>query len=140
MKITYKKGSQPLITDTLSYAYLTKADDVKVGGDGKEELEEINLVAELSISEERLDNLMRAAVMDQTLQKIRDYDENGWPTTRQYIPSDVLPYHSFRNEISYQHGLIFKFGRILVPQALQDDLMKQLHSSHLGLEGCLRRA
>ena len=44
------------------------------------------------------------------------------------------------DEISYQNGLIFKSERIVVPQALRDDMTKRLHSSHLGVEGCLRRA
>ena len=53
---------------------------------------------------------------------------------------DARPYYSFRNELSYQQGLIFKFGGIVVPQSLQEDLTRRLHSSHLGVEGCLRRA
>jgi transposase InsO family protein len=41
---------------------------------------------------------------------------------------------------SVQNGLLFKSGRIVVPQTLREDMTKGLHSSHLGVEGCLRRA
>ena len=74
------------------------------------------------------------------LQKVREYVENGWSTSRLHLPSDVVPYHSIQSEISYQDGLLFKSGRIVVPEVLQEDMLKRLHSSHLGIEGCLRRA
>ena len=144
LMIKYKKGSQLFIADALSRAYRTKEDDVSEEADEKEEfsvqLEDINLVAEVPIEDKKLNDIRRKTATDQTLQKIRDYIENGWPTPRQYIPSDVYPYYSLRDELSYQHGLIFKFGRIVVPHALQEDVIKWLHSSHLGIEACLRRA
>ena len=143
VKITYKKGEQFFIADTLSRAYQQKPDDVQ-NVVGKEDfsiqLEEVNLVEEVSIADERLHDLKRATAADPTLQKIRLYVENGWPISRHGITPDVSPYYSFRNELSYQQGLIFKFGRIVVPQMLREDLTSQLHSSHLGVEGCLRRA
>lgn len=144
VNITYKKGEQLFIADTLSRAYSIENDDVQNDGIGKDEfsihLEDINLVAGLPIADERLNDLRRATAADQILQKIRDYVENGWPTSRQYIPPNVHPYYSFRNELSYQQSLIFKSGRIVVPQSLQEDLTRRLHSSHLGVEGCIRRA
>jgi hypothetical protein len=73
-------------------------------------------------------------------EKVREYVEKGWSTSKQYIPPDVIPYYSLQSEISYQNGLLFKSGRIVVPQAFQDDMTKRLHSPHLGVEGCLRRA
>ena len=143
VKITYKKGEQLFIADTLSRAYQQKPDDVQ-NVVGKEDfsiqLEEVNLVEEVPIADERLHDLKRATAADPTLQKIRLNVENGWPISRHGITPDVSPYYSFRNELSYQQGLIFKFGRIVVPQMLREDLTSQLHSSHLGVEGCLRRA
>ena len=56
-----------------------------------------------------------------------------------YICHLVL-FLSIQSEISYQDGLLFKSGRIVVPDVLQEDMLKRLHSSHLGIEGSLRRA
>ena len=103
-------------------------------------LEEISLVADLPISNERIGEIRRATVADPVLQKVREYVENGWSTSRLHLPSGVVPYHSIQNEISYQDGLLFKSGRIVVPEVLQEDMLKRLHSSHLGIEGSLRRA
>ena len=140
LMIKYKKGSQLFIADTPSCVYQTKEDDVPEEADEKEELsvqlEDINLVAEVPI-EDKLDDIRRETATDQTLQKIRYFIENGWPTTRQYIPSVVYPYYSLCDKLSYQHGLVFKFGKIVVPHTLQD-VIKWLHSSHLGIEACLQ--
>jgi predicted Fe-S protein YdhL (DUF1289 family) len=39
-----------------------------------------------------------------------------------------------------QNGVIFKGERAVIPQALRMDIMNRIHSSHIGIEGCLRRA
>jgi hypothetical protein len=87
-----------------------------------------------------MNELRRATAADPVLQKVREYVEKGWSTSKQYLPPDVVPYYSPQSEISYQNGLLFKSGRIVVPQTLREDMTKRLHSSHLGVEGCLRRA
>ena len=141
VKITYRKGSQLFIADTLSRAYLPETQvDHNAGNEFCAQLEETNLVADLPISNERLNELRRATAADPVLQKVREYVEKGWPTSKQYLPPDVVPYYSLQSEISYQNGLLFKSGRIIVPQTLREDMTKRLHSSHLGIEGCLRRA
>ena len=39
-----------------------------------------------------------------------------------------------------QNGLIFKSDKVVVPTSLRDDMIKKLHSSHLGIEGSRCRA
>uniref|UniRef100_A0A1A7XSP3 Gypsy retrotransposon integrase-like protein 1 n=1 Tax=Iconisemion striatum TaxID=60296 RepID=A0A1A7XSP3_9TELE len=45
-----------------------------------------------------------------------------------------------KDELSTQYGLVFKGERVVIPEALQREVMEKLHSSHIGTEGCLRRA
>ena len=49
-------------------------------------------------------------------------------------------YLSCRADITVQNGLLFKGERIIVPSQLRKEMMEKIHSSHLGIEGCLRRA
>ena len=42
--------------------------------------------------------------------------------------------------MSIQDGLIFKGDRIVVPTSMQTETKERLHSSHIGVQGCLRRA
>ena len=51
-----------------------------------------------------------------------------------------VPYFQFRDEITAQNGLLFKAERHIVPAKLRKEMMEMVHLSHLGIEGCLRRA
>jgi transposase InsO family protein len=39
-----------------------------------------------------------------------------------------------------QDGLIFKGDRVVIPVKLRKDITTRIHASHIGVEGCLRRA
>ena len=45
-----------------------------------------------------------------------------------------------RDELSVQDGLIFKGERVVVPKAARSGLLKSIHNSHLGVNGCLNIA
>ena len=45
-----------------------------------------------------------------------------------------------RDELSVHDGLIFKGERVVVPEAARSGLLKSIHNSHLGVNGCLNRA
>ena len=49
-------------------------------------------------------------------------------------------YYSYRDALSVYDGLIFSGERLVIPHTLRYQTIKQLHSSHLGVNGCLRRA
>ena len=42
--------------------------------------------------------------------------------------------------MSIQDGLIFKGERVVVPKAARGELLRRIHNSHLGVNGCLNRA
>ena len=42
------------------------------------------------------------------------------------------------DELTVQDGLIFKSDQVIIPTSLRQDVIQQVHSSHLGVEGCLR--
>lgn len=56
------------------------------------------------------------------------------------MPSDIADYHSFQEELSAQSGIVFRGKRVVIPDTLRGDIVQRIHSSHLGIEGCLRRA
>ena len=51
----------------------------------------------------------------------------------------VSPYFKMRDEMSVQDGLIFKGMRVVVPKAARRELLRGIHNSHLGVNGCLNR-
>lgn len=56
------------------------------------------------------------------------------------MPSDIRHSHAFQDELSFQDGIVFRGDRAVIPDALRADFTHRIHSSHLGVEGCLRRA
>lgn len=65
--------------------------------------------------------------------------QEGWPSTLVEVPAEIKPYFQFRDEITAQNGLLFKGERLNVPDKLRKETMERVHSSHRGIEGCLRR-
>lgn len=65
---------------------------------------------------------------------------HGWPTKRDDVISLAKPYFDFQDELSVQDGILFRGERAIIPKAICLDMMQRIHSSHLGIGGCLRRA
>ena len=64
----------------------------------------------------------------------------GWLEHKSNVPSIISPYFNMRDEMSIQDGLIFKGGRVVVPRVSRSKLLRRIHSSHPGVNGCLNRA
>ena len=65
---------------------------------------------------------------------------DGWPTEKKDLPHQVAQYFPYRDELSVQDGLVFRGERVVIPTDLRQTLKERVHWSHLGIEGCLRRA
>ena len=66
--------------------------------------------------------------------------QTGWPESQDELPIPVKDYYTFRDELSVQNGLIYKGERLVVPTAIRPEMIRRIHSSHLGIQSCLRRA
>ena len=66
--------------------------------------------------------------------------KNGWPETKEEVPSEIWEYFNFKEELSIQDGILFKGNRVIVPIALRPHMITQVHSSHLGIASCLNKA
>ena len=106
---------------TLSKAFLP-------GGEQDEpDFETINMIKDLLVSKEA----------DESLQVLKAVIQKGWLEHKSNLPSIIYTYFNMRDEMSIQDGLIFKGERVVVPRASRSELLKRIHSSHLGVNGCL---
>ena len=94
----------------------------------------------LPIREERLEQIKHETELDEALQMLKHTILNGWPENRDNLPEQLTPYFSYRDELVVQDGLVFKGHRVIIPQKLRGDMKLKVHASHLGVDGCLRRA
>ena len=123
------------LADTLSRAYLRNNDQTGVLNE-----ETIHLARFLPVIEDRLQDLRRETQMDETLMKLTKVILTGWPDISAHVSTSLQPYFNIRDELTVQDGILFKGERILIPETMKMDMLQRIHSSHIGVEGSLRRA
>ena len=122
------------LADMISRSYLP--------ADGQEtynEFEVVSAVQFLPMGQARLRKFRLETERDNTLQVLKTTILKGWPEDKSKVPSQVIPYHSMRDELSICDRLVFKGERLVVPQALRAEIKRDLHASHADVEGCLQR-
>lgn len=102
--------------------------------------EYINMASYLPIAKERLEEIRRETRNDPSLQELKCIITHGWPEDKSKVAPQVHPFFSIQDELTFQDGLIFRGQRVVVPQSLRQMIKMKLHSSHMGIDACLRRA
>ena len=134
VEVRYRRGADMHLADMLSRAYLPETSTEQ------HEFEYVNATKHLPVTAERLKQIKEATNQDETLQTLRKVIIQGWPESKSAVPEALIVYHGMRDELIVQDGLIFKGERVVIPKHLRHDLKKSIHSSHLGVTGCLQRA
>lgn len=151
LQVSYKKGTEMYLADTLSRAYRVRkstredvAEDVmyieEMRGDTERELEHINMIQYLPVSEPTQTAIQQATESDATLRELKTTIRRGWPATKAEVSANICGYFTFRDELSLQNGLVFKGDRLVIPMSVKADILPKIHRSHIGIQGCLRRA
>ena len=66
--------------------------------------------------------------------------QNGWPEKKSDNCECLRPYFNLHDELVVKDVLVFKGARFVVSTCIRKELMSVAHSTHIGTEGCLRRA
>ena len=149
--VTYKLGKEMFVADTLSRAYLQAQSNPIPSTNGcesislmqsvfEQELEFVNLSHHLPISEARRKEIQVATEQYECLQEVKQLVMRRWPQSKTQVPQTVAPYFPWRDEIGVQNGVLFRGKQIIVPGAIRQKIMTALNSSHIGINGTLRRA
>ncbi|KAG1688819.1 hypothetical protein GQR58_007942 [Nymphon striatum] len=81
-----------------------------------------------------------ATSKDDSLGQLMITINKGWPETKHLLPSVVLPYFDYRDELTVLDGLVLRGDRVIIPSSMRLEMKKRLHAGHLGINSCLRRA
>ena len=136
LKVKYKKGDKVFLADTLSRVHLP---DV-AACDFSWNLEDVDHTTSLAIGEDCLQQVKHASADDPVLQVLRKTITDGWPASKSDVPECVHAYFDFRNELTVQEQLVFKGDRLVIPTSLRKEMTALVHTTHIGVEGCIRRA
>ena len=124
------------LTDTLSSAHRSEVHACEFS----QYLEEVNHTISLALSKDRIQQIQEASAEDPVLKVLRKVIQSGWPSEKSEVPETVQPYFSIRDELVLEGELVFKGQRLVVPAAMRPDMMAMIHSTHIGVEGCIRQA
>ena len=122
------------LADTLSRAYRQTTEG------HHEEFENVNATKYVAISDSRIEIIRRATEVDMTMTALKETILRGWPNEKTDVTPALHPYFSFRDELAVHEGLVFRGERVIIPMSERATLKVKIHSSHLGIDGCLRRA
>jgi len=91
-------------------------------------------------SKATIDLVKRAAATDDQYQLLRRQIAVGCPDNMADLPAALREFTTFADELVEVDGLVFKGQRIVVPVDARPEILRRIHSSHIGVNGCIRRA
>jgi transposase InsO family protein len=135
-KVEYLQGKKMYLADTLSRAYLPTS----TSKGPQDDIEHVHMTQYLPISDGRLAEIKTATEKDDVLQMLMKTILAGWPDDKQALPPPIAAFFSFRDELTVVDGIILRGERVVIPYDIRKMMKEKVHSSHLGISGCLRRA
>lgn len=153
IELEFVKGKDNIVADSLSRAPVdlkhlaeeefSRADIFEISAVDEnisKKIEDVDVCGDSEVSDDLILELKNVTREDHTCSKIIDYIRNGWPSYINQVPDDVKMFFKFKDELSYQHGLIIRNDRIFVPLALRKKMICKLHTAHSGIEYTLNLA
>ena len=143
LAVQYKKGSQMYLADHLSRAPVVErkeADELDEFQVFALEVENLNPFDAIKFSLGRLEQLQTCTAQDPVLLTLKTTVITGWPEVKEQVPIPIRDYWLYRDEISVHNGVLFKNHRVIILKLLREEIMSRIHSSHLGIESCRRKA
>ena len=58
---------------------------------------------------------------------------NGWPATHRQTHRIVDRYWGVRDELIYGNGLLLKGSRVIIPFALRESFLHDIHEEHMDI-------
>ena len=104
------------------------------------EISEIDPTSSLALTPDRLQQFKHASADDPVLQELRKTIQQGWPAHKSNVKEVLHPYYDYRDELTLEDQLVFKGPLVIMPAALRKEMMAACHATHIGVEGCIRRA
>lgn len=142
--VQFVKGKDNVVADAISRAPCDTPDE---GCMPKKHIykllanvEEISLQHLLSISSQRISEIIRHTENDEGLQMVIEYIRRGWPNSLDRVPAHAKMYYKYRDELATQDGLVFRSEKIVIPPSLWRSMIDRVHTAHSGVEASLKLA
>ena len=98
------------------------------------------MLQDVQVSQERLAGIRNATKRDTDMQQLKRTILQEWPDIKQTLPGSIAEFFNVRDELVIQDNIILRGNRVVVPRSCRPDMLQRIHTSHIGVNGCLRRA
>ena len=140
INLVYKKGTEMYLADALSCAFPPELQEEQFEQDMNSE-RFIHLMSTASyVTDQKIAAIKNENHHDETIRKLREQIENGWPEHRSMVPADIRTYFPYRHDLTTHDDIIYKAHNILIPPKLRAETLNKLHYSHQGIEKTKRLA
>jgi len=143
--LQYRPGSDQIIADMLSRAPLTEGPPTAEQNENKVEvfynsIDDSDPSVYSDLKDCRIQALKKHNAENHTMQLLIDAITKGWPTARKECSEHIQDFWTFREEMAYRDGLLYKGTRMVIPETMVDEICEALHAAHQGAEAMLHRA
>ena len=128
--LDYKPGTKIPIADALSRSPLQENITMLY----------VNNLDSTSLNRASLLKFKDATEKDDVLKHLKQVISCGWPDNKDDLQPELRPYFNYRDEMSLEDGIITRGERIVVPSSLRQEMKGKIHTGHMGINSCLRRA
>ena len=133
-------GKHLIVPDTLSRSPIGRPNQTEAFAD------EIECYVDLlensrPLTDRLLEQIQRATEGDSILQEAINHTRHGWPIhMNSILRSELRDYFVMRSELSESRGLLLYRNRVVVPETLRSEILRNIHDGHLVLAKCRARA
>ncbi|KAJ8728869.1 hypothetical protein PYW07_006565 [Mythimna separata] len=138
LEVIHVRGKEMYISDTLSRAALK---DHYIPENESEMSCHVNLMySNLAITKEYSTKLAKETKVDESLQLLKKFYNEGWPKSKNNVSPLVKPFWNIQGEIHVIKDLVFKGSKLIVPQSMYKEMLEKIHKGHQGINKCLKLA
>ena len=138
--VQYKKGKEMVLADTPSRAWHEDNEPLTVNSEEVCSLETVNAAQFLLVTKESIEKLQQSTTEDEVMSQLKLAIQQGWPDNKKDAHPLVVPYYNVRDKLLTHNGLVFKGERVVILTELRKMMLERIHYSHIGTNGCIRRA
>ena len=124
--VRHLSGSQMFFADTLSR---THPKEVTASNFFDESLK----IASIELESNLIQKIINETNNDSTLRSLKIIINLGWPETCAELKDELKGYYNYREELTVENQLVLKGSRIVIPRALQKNMLERIHESHMGM-------
>jgi len=115
-QIIYKRGSDIPTADALSRSPSMEPKREEV----------VHSVTTYPIKDKLMQRIREATAADETLTALGDAILTRWPDEKKCVPSLLMPYYHYRDELAVSDGIIMRGERVVIPLSMQKDMKRKI--------------